>query len=109
MFGINKEEMEKRRAEHEARKMMSQMMSQMLLESDAPESVKLVIRIIDKAESVNDAVRDLVETYCDPDHIANEETLTKVLEYLELVEVGIRQFVDGTPFVADTEEDDEVC
>jgi hypothetical protein len=106
MFETTKEEMMKKKAEHEARKMLSKMMSQMVLKSDkTPESVKLSIRVMDKAEDIGEALRNFVINYVNPEARANAETLKKVLEYLELVEVGIKQFVETTPFVKDTEEE----
>lgn len=106
MFEITKEEMMKKKAEHEARKMLSKMMSEAILESDkAPESVKLSIRVMDKAEDIGEALHNFIKNYVNPEARANAETLKKVLEYLELVEVVIKQFVETTPFVKDTEEE----
>ncbi len=108
MFEINKDEMMKEKIENEARKMFGKMLSQSILESDkAPEYMKLSVRIMDKSEDVQEAVHELVEHYIKPHegHQANAETLKKILEYLELVETGIKQFVETTPFVAHTEEE----
>ena len=111
MFEINKEEVAKEEIFHEAHKMMARMMGQMILESNAPEVQKYVVRIIDKIGDIQEFMRsEIVEKYCDPENLANEETLSKIYEYLQLVEVGIKQFIKTTQLVADeTEEDDEVC
>jgi hypothetical protein len=105
MFENTKEEMMEQKAAHEARKMLAKMMSQTILELDtAPESVKLSVRVMDKAADVRDAWSNLVENYVDVGKRANAETLKNVLAYLELVEVGIKQFVETTPFVAEETE-----
>lgn len=108
MFDFTNDEMMKQEAEKEARKMFAKMMSDAILNSDAPEHKKLTIRVLNKAGDMNDALHEcIVKKYCAPGNIANAETLQKVLEYLELVEVGIKQFSESTPFVPNAEEDDE--
>lgn len=110
MFEINKEEMMNAQAEKKAKKMLSKMMTDMILNSDtAPESIKLSVRVLDKAKDIHDLLEEgFVLKYVAPGNQANVETLKKILEYLELVEVGMKQFVETTPFVAHTEEDDEI-
>ena len=113
MFEMNKENMkeklEQSKAERIAHRMFNRMLSESLLESDAPEYMKLSVRVMDKTTDISDAVRDLCHNFVNPIEgiQANAETLAKVLEYLELVEVGIKQFVETTPFVAHTEEDED--
>ena len=105
MFEPTKEEMMEQNAAHEARRMLAKMMSQMILESDTtPEYMKLGVRVMDKTWDVRDAIFDLAKNYVDVGKRANAETLQKVLEYLELVEVGIKQFAETTPFVAEETE-----
>jgi hypothetical protein len=106
MFDFTNDEMMKKEAEHEARKILAKMMSDAILKSDAPESKKLVIRVLNKAQDIQDALSEgIANKYCTPGNTANTETLKKVLEYLELVETGIKQFAVTTPFVANTEEE----
>ena len=105
MFEINKEELEQEKAKKMATKMFGRMMSEAILKSEAPEHMKLSVRIMDKSEDLQDAIHELVVRYVEPNHEANVETLKKVLEYFELVEVGIKQFSETTPFVAHTEEE----
>ena len=106
MFGMNKENLEQEKAKKMATKMFSRMMSQAILGAEAaPEHMKLGVRIMDKSEDLQDAIHELVVRYVVPNHTADVETLKKVLEYLELVEVGIKQFVETTPFVAHEEEE----
>ena len=108
MFEINKDEMMKKQAEHEARKMFARMMSQAILESEtAPESMKLSVLVMDKSEDVNDSIHNLVKKYVQPENRASTETLKTVLEYLGMVEVGIQQFIESTPFVPADDEKGE--
>lgn len=111
MFEINKEELEQNQAEQMAKKMFVRMMSQAILESEeAPEHMKLSVRIMEKWEDLHETIHELVVRYINPTEgrQANVETLKKVLEYFELVEVGIKQFAETTPFVALNEEE-ETC
>ena len=105
MFELNKEEMMNEKAEMQAKKMLATLMSQAILNSpSSSESQKAIVRVLNKANDITEALHDkIVEKYCTPD--ANVETLNKVLEYLQLVEVGIKQFIETTPFVANAEEE----
>lgn len=109
MFEINKENLEQANAERMARKMLSKMMSEAILKSEtAPEDMKLSVLLMDKSTDLHDSITDLVKRYVTPGNLASVETLKKVLEYLALVEVGIQQFSESTPFVpADDEEKEE--
>lgn len=107
MFGKSKEEMAKMQAEHDAHRMLSKMLSQAILNSDnASESMKICVLAMDKSEEVQEAIHDLVKNYVDPDKKANAETLKKVFEYLQFVEVGIKQFIAATPLVVEETEED---
>ena len=104
----NEKELEQIKAEKKANSMVSKMFTKLLLESDIPENKKMAIRVLDKAGDIDNALDDLVVLkYTTPGSEANTETLKKVLEYLELVEVGIKQFVEITPYVANTEEEEQ--
>lgn len=108
MFKMNKDEMMKAQAEHEAHKMFGKMLSQAILESKtAPESMKLSVLVLDKSHDLNESVHNLVKHFVKPQKRANVETLQKVLEYLSMVEVGIQQFMETTPFVAEEETEEE--
>lgn len=110
MFEINKEKLANEQAEAKAKRILSKMMSEFLLASDAPENVKVSILVLDKAQDIRDALTDkIVLKFCEPGKEAPTETLKKVLEYLELVELGIKQFLETTPFEVNTEEDEELC
>ena len=113
MFEINKENMKKKleqdKAERIAHRMFNRMLSESLLESEAPEYMKLSVRVMDKSVDIQDTLRELVHHFINPieGRQANVETLAKVLEYLELVEIGMKQFVETTPFVKHTEEEEQ--
>jgi hypothetical protein len=111
-FDITKENLEEKliekRAKNMAKNTLSKMMTKMLLESNAPEYVKLNIRVLDKVRDVHEVLEELIVLkYTVPGKEANVETLKTVLEYLELVEIGIKQFVETTPYVAHTEEEEQ--
>ena len=108
MFEINKEEMMNAQAEQKAKRMMADMIADMLLESESvPETAKLSIRVLKKARDIHSLIEEgIVCKYATPNNEAKGETLKKVLEYVELVEVGMKQFIETTPFVADTKEEE---
>ena len=106
MFDFTKEKMEKENAEHMARNMLADMLAEAILESEStPEHVKLGVGIIRKGKDIVKTIHAINMKYVTPGNEADTETLKKVLEYLQLVEVGIKQFVETTPFVAHTEEE----
>lgn len=79
----------------------------MILNSDVPEHNKLVIKILNKARDIEKQIEEgIVLKFVTPNKEANTETLKNVLEYLEMVEVGIKQFVESTPYVPHTEEEE---
>ena len=107
MFEMDKK-IEEMKAEKKAKSMMIEMMTKMMLESNMPEQKKMSIRVLCKVRDVHNALEELlVLKYTTPGNEANLETLNKVLEYLELVEIGIKQFVETTPFVKHTEEEEQ--
>lgn len=99
MFEFNKEKLNEekinRKAEHEAHKMFTKMLAKMLLESDAPENIKLSVQVTEKVKDLIDMFYDsLIKKYCTPEQEADTETLKKVFEYLGLVEIGLNQFLE---------------
>lgn len=109
MFDMNNEKNIEKEAELKAKKILAKMMTEAILTSDsAPEDIKLKTRIMMKVADINDLFGDeIIKNYCSPTSNTNVETLTKIAEYLELVEIGIKQFLECTPLVVDTEGDDE--
>ena len=103
-FEFNKE-LEEMKAKKKAEKMVKKIMMETLLESGMPEAEKMYVRVLNKANEVADAIDELIVLkYCTPGNKANIETLNTVLEYLSLVELGIKQFAETTPFVKHEEE-----
>jgi hypothetical protein len=108
MFEINKENLEQANAEHMARKMLAKMMSDAILNSEtASEEMKLSVLIMEKASDIHESIHNLVDEHVIPGHRSNAETLKTVLEYLSMVEVGIKQFMETTSFVAEEETEEE--
>lgn len=108
MFELNEEKLNESKVELKAKRMLADMMAEALLESDAPESVKLGIRVLQQTRRINEALtEDIVKKYVSSGKQANVETLKYVYEYLQLVEVGIKQFAQTTPYVANTEEEED--
>lgn len=79
-------------------------LAQETLNSDEPEYRKMSVRVFLKTGKVNEKLTELIDKYVGKVE-ANVETLTNVLEYLEMVEVGIKQFIESTPYVPHTEEE----
>ena len=101
------EKLMEKKAEKKAKEAFINLMTEVMLESNMPEHMKMSIRVLTKTKDVHDALEELlVLKYCTPGKEANIETLKTVLEYLELVEIGIKQFVETTPYVAHTEEEE---
>ena len=80
-------------------------LAQELLNSDEPEYRKISVRVLLKTGEINEVLTELIDKYVGKVE-ANVETLTNVLEYLEMVDVGIKQFIESTPYVPHTEEED---
>lgn len=79
--------------------MLADMLAEIMLESNAPEEIKLGVRIVQQGKKVSKAAHEIVEAFAgDPATIkaSDTETLKQVLEYLGLVEVGLKQFMETT-------------
>jgi hypothetical protein len=99
---FNEEQKMKENAKSEAMDEVINLIAQGLLESKSvPENDKMSIRVILAAQSTCKTIHNIiVEKYAKPGNEANTETLKEVAEYLALVEKGIVQFVESTPFVS---------
>ena len=92
--GLDEEE-----ARTQATEMLADIMADMMLKSNAPEEIKLGVRVIQQGKKVSVAVREIIDAFAgDPATIkaSDTETLKRVLEYLGLVEVGLKQFMETT-------------
>lgn len=87
------EDMKKREAENAARRMASDAMLELMLNSGMPEEKKGGLRCIKAAREVNDAVDAVMEAYADPEKNVPYEIAMQAAEYLGLVRVGIDQFM----------------
>ena len=108
MFEFMKEEnQQKMESERLAKRMLAKFMTEVILGSEkATEGQKLDIRILNQAQAVEDALSEqIVDKYVIPGKRVSTELKKKVLEYLELVEIGIKQFSETTPFEEHTEEE----
>ncbi len=92
-------ELEKTRARIQTGDMLTDMLAEIMLKSDMPEEAKLGVRIVQQGRNVSRAAREIVEAFAgDPATVkpSDTETLKRVLEYLGLVEVGLKQFMETT-------------
>lgn len=91
--------LDEEKARSQATEMLADIMADMMLKSNAPEEIKLVVRVIQQGKEVSVAVREIIDAFAgDPATIkaSDTETLKRVLEYLGLVEVGLKQFMETT-------------
>ena len=91
--------LDEEKARTQATEMLADIMADMMLKSNAPEEIKLGVRVIQQGRKVNVAVREIIDAFAgDPATIkaSDTETLKRVLEYLGLVEVGLKQFMETT-------------
>lgn len=91
--------LDEEKARTQATEMLADIMADMMLKSNAPEEIKLGVRIIQQGKKVSVSVQKIIEAFAgDPATIkaSDTETLKRVLEYLGLVEVGLKQFMETT-------------
>lgn len=91
--------LEEMRARRQACDMLSDMLIEAMLKSDAPEETKLGVRILQQGKKVNKATQEIIDAFVGDSatvKASDTETLKQVLEYLGLVEVGLKQFMEIT-------------
>ena len=91
--------LDEEKARTQATEMLADIMADMMLKGNAPEEIKLGVRVIQQGKKVSVAVREIIDAFAgDPATIkaSDTETLKRVLEYLGLVEVGLKQFMETT-------------
>lgn len=79
--------------------MLSDMLIDAMLQSDAPEEAKLGVRIVQQGKKVSKATQKIIDAFVGDSatiKASDTETLKQVLEYLVLVEVGLKQFMETT-------------
>ena len=87
------------KARNEARGMLADMLAEIMLKSNMPEEAKLGVHIVQQGKKVCEATQEILEAFAgDPARLkaSDTETLKQVLEYLGLVEVGLKQFMETT-------------
>ena len=87
------------KARNQASNMLADMLAEIMLESNAPEEIKLGVRIIQQGKKVSKAVHEIIMALAGDSatvEASGTETLKQVLEYLGLVEVGLKQFMETT-------------
>lgn len=99
MFNLSKEEMINKKVENEAERMANKMMkdiiSNLILGGDAPETLKLPVRIINIKDNIYEALHNLIEKHVvEETSEADLKKLKTIYEYLQMVDVGIKQFVE---------------
>lgn len=85
--------------EAEALSSLGDMLTNLLLEADMPEEQKITVKLCKAAKQTSTAVHALMEKYANPklpDSPELFETRKQVLEYLGLVELGLKQFMETT-------------
>ena len=87
------------KARSQASDMLADMLAEIMLKSDAPEEAKLGVRIIQQGKKVSKATYEIIDAFVGDSatvKASDTETLKQVLEYLGLVEVGLKQFMEIT-------------
>ena len=92
-----KKEMNKKRAEYEACSMLIDAMIDAELSSDAPEKLKINLRIMQATNKVQRNIRDFVTHFADPTTLYDAPEAFKArqeaLEYITLVNVGLERYM----------------
>ena len=91
--------LEEMSANAQANDVLADMLAEIMLKSNAPEEVKLGVRIIQQGKKVCEATQEILEAFAGgPAQLkaSGTETLKQALEYLGSVEVGLKQFMETT-------------
>ena len=94
---MGRNEFEEMIARNKIESMVADMLGEILLESEAPEDIKLGVRIIRQSKNVIIAAQEILEAFAgDPATIkaSDTETLKQVLGCLDSVEVVLKQFME---------------
>ena len=81
-----KDDMNKRKVQHEAESMFIDMLGEAMLNSDMPEEKKIGVRVLLEMKKVKDKLADKLEVLCDPEQAETEELYAKRKEALELLQ-----------------------
>ena len=95
-------------AKKEADRMLAKMISEVLLESDAPEEVKMSVRVIDAAQECHDTLRNILESIVGPNsEKLNIDNAKRFCLLLASINNQIKAFAYTSPLIASTAADNE--
>ena len=106
MFNFENET-KKTETSHEAERMLAKMLSEMLLESNAPESTKMSIRLIDSAQSLQDALHEVLSRETLTSEKIDINNAKKFCLFLTALTGQIKAFAVNNPLISNTEADNE--
>ena len=86
MFTPPIDEMNKRKAQHEAESMFIDMLGEAMLNSNMPEEQKISVRVMLEMKKAKDGLADKLEALCDPEQSYTDELYAKRKEALELLQ-----------------------
>ena len=99
-----KDDMNKRKVQHEAESMFIDMLGEAMLNSDMPEEKKISIRVLLEMKKLKDRMADKLEVLYDPEQSYTPELYAKHKEALELLQ-RINAEIEGfDPTVAPPEQ-----
>lgn len=81
-----KDDMNKRKVQHEAESMFIDMLGEAMLNSDMPEEKKIGVRVLLEMKKVKDKLANKLEVLCDPEQAETAELYEKRKEALELLQ-----------------------
>ena len=103
MFDFEKE-MKKNEVSHEAERMLAKMLSNILLESDALEDVKMSIRLVDSAQSLTDTLHEVLSREALTSKKINIGNAQKFCFFLKTMEEQMKAFAVNNPLITNMEE-----
>ena len=87
------------KARSQACDMLSDMLIEAVLKSNAPEETKLGVRIVQQGREINKTTQKIIEAFASDSatiKASDTETLKRVLEGFGLIEAGLKQFIEIT-------------
>ena len=98
-----------REAEIERRvnRLAAKMTANRLLEMDAPEEIKMVVRVVEAARDVEFLLHDVIEPVTLTSDDVNVENLKKWLFFLGTIQAQIKHFADKNPIANKEESGDD--
>ncbi len=101
-------EIRNEKASREAKIMISKMISEILLKSDAPEHIKMSVRVIDAAQELQDTLHDMVNPMAgDNSENLNIDNAKKFCLLLTATNEQIKAFAYASPLIESTEANNE--